>query len=210
MKGKEVISAALGSAFFAVPYLALATPLAPALIIGCAALGASELVFSSIKKKETLKETNLTLYEKLSKAKKENKQILSLIPKIEDVEIRKCLNEINETVDKIIKEIEKNPKKEKGIKNFFDYYLPVTVKIIDRYDEIENQKLVSTEGKSFMKKADEMIKNTNESFKIILASLYQKDIMDIDADMKIYNMMLKADGITSDNSIMKVGKKNEK
>ena len=88
--------------------------------------------------------------------------------------------------------------------------MPVTVKIIDRYDEIENQKLVSTEGKSFMKKADEMIKNTNESFKIILASLYQKDIMDIDADMKIYNMMLKADGITSDNSIMKVGKKNEK
>ena len=210
MKGKEVISAALGSAFFAVPYLALATPLAPALIMGCAAFGASELVFSSIKKKETLKETNLTLYEKLSKAKKENKQILSLISKIEDVEIRKCLNEINETVDKIIKEIEKNPKKEKGIKNFFDYYLPVTVRIIDRYDEIENQKLVSTEGKSFMKKADEMIKNTNESFKIILASLYQKDIMDIDADMKIYNMMLKADGITSDNSIMKVGKKNEK
>ena len=55
-----------------------------------------------------------------------------------------------------------------------------------------------------------MIKNTNESFKTILASLYQKDIMDIDADMKIYDMMLKADGITSDNLIMKGGKSNEK
>lgn len=210
MKGKEFISAALGSAFFAVPYLALSTPLAPAIIIGVSAFGASELVFSSFKKKETLKDTNISLYEKISKSKKQNKQIIEIIPKIENSEIREALNEINDTVDKIIKEVEKKPKKADNIKNFFDYYLPVLLKIVNRYDEIENQKLVSTEGKEFIKKADQMIKNTNESFKTILASLYQKDIMDIDADMKIYDMMLKADGITSDNLIMKGGKSNEK
>lgn len=210
MKGKEFISAALGSAFFAVPYLVLSTPLAPAIIIGVSAFGASELVFSSFKKKETLKDTNISLYEKISKSKKQNKQIIEIIPKIENSEIREALNEINDTVDKIIKEVEKKPKKADNIKNFFDYYLPVLLKIVNRYDEIENQKLVSTEGKEFIKKADQMIKNTNESFKTILASLYQKDIMDIDADMKIYDMMLKADGITSDNLIMKGGKSNEK
>ena len=209
MKGKDLVSAAMGSAFFAVPYVVLATPIIPAVAIGAAAFTASELVFSSFKPKETLKTTNITLYEKLTKAKRENKQIINLIPKIDSMEIRECLNHIHDTVDKIIKEIEKNPRKEKNIKNFFDYYLPVLVKITDRYDEIENQRLVSSEGKSFMKKADLMIKNTKDAFDTILASLYQKDIMDADAEMKIYDMMMDADGITSGNSIMK-GVKNEK
>ena len=207
MKGKDIMSAALGSAFFAVPYVALATPILPAVAIGAAAFTASELVLSSFKPKETLKTTNITLYEKLTKAKKENKQIISLIPKIDSIEIRECLNHIHDTVDKIIKEIEKNPKKEKNIKNFFEYYLPVLVKITDRYDEIENQRLVSSEGKSFMKKADLMIKNTKDAFDTILASLYQKDIMDADAEMKIYDMMMDADGITSGELVMK-GVKN--
>ncbi len=209
MKGKDLVSAALGSAFFAVPYVALATPIIPAVAIGAAAFTASELVFSSFKPKETLKTTNITLYEKLTKAKRENKQIINLIPKIDSMEIRDCLNHIHDTVDKIIKEIEKNPRKEKNIKNFFEYYLPVLVKITDRYDEIENQRLVSSEGKSFMKKANLMIKNTKDAFDTILASLYQKDIMDADAEMKIYDMMMNADGITSGDSIMK-GVKNEK
>lgn len=210
MKGKDIVSALVGSSFFALPYIALATPLAPALAIGASAFVASELVLSSYKPKETLKTTNFNLYTKLNKAKKDNKKILDLIPKIDNMETRKNLNEINDTVNKIIKEVEKTPKKENNIKNFFDYYLPVLVKITDRYDEIENQRLVSTEGKEFINKADTMISNTKDAFNTILASLYEKDIMDADADMKIFDMMLKAEGITNDNSIMKQGKKARK
>ena len=210
MKGKDIVSAIVGSSFFALPYIALATPLAPALAIGTSAFVASELVLSSYKPKETLKDTNISLYTKINKAKKDNKKILELIPKIENMSTRKNLNEIYDTVNKIIKEVEKIPKKENNIKNFFDYYLPVLVKITDRYDEIENQRLVSTEGKEFINKADTMISNTKDAFNTILASLYEKDIMDADADMKIFDMMLKAEGITNDNSIMKQGKKARK
>ena len=46
MKNKDIISAIIGSAFFAVPYLAFSTPLAPALAIGVAAFGAGELILS--------------------------------------------------------------------------------------------------------------------------------------------------------------------
>ena len=55
MNNKEFVSAVVGGAFFAVPYLGLSFALAPALAIGCAAFGASELVLSGIKGKETLK-----------------------------------------------------------------------------------------------------------------------------------------------------------
>lgn len=209
MKNKEVISAVLGSTFFAIPYLALSVTLFPSLAIGCAAFGASELMLSGIKGKDTLKDTDRPLYEKINTAKKQNKEIANLIPKVENRDTRINLGEIKQTVTKIIEVIEKEPKKAKRIDNFFDYYLPVLVKIVNRYDEIENQRLVSTEGKDFMIKADKMIKDTNSSFKTILASLYQKDIMDADAEMKVYNMMLKADGIVEDNLIMKGDNQDE-
>ena len=209
MKNKDVVSAVVGGAFFALPYAALSIALAPSLVIGAAAFGATELVCSSFKKQETLKDTNQPLYKKISTARKQNDEILNLIPQVEKIETQKNLNEIHDTVEKIINLIEKEPKKEKKAKNFFEYYLPVLLKIAKRYDEIENQKLISSEGKKFMDKADKMISDTLSAFKQILASLYEKDIMDADAEMKIYETMLKADGIVEDDLVKKGSKQNE-
>ena len=147
---------------------------------------------------------------KLNNAKKQNKEILDLVPKVDSLETKCNLSEINETVDKIIKTVEDSPNKAKKLDNFFDYYLPVLIKIVKRYDEVENQKLVSKEGKGFMKKADNMINETAKAFKTILASLYKNDIMDADADMKVYDLMLKADGIVDNNPIMKGSDDDEK
>ena len=209
MKNKEVTSALLGSTFFAIPYLGLSVALAPSLVIGGCAFLASELMFSGVKTKEKLKNTNKTLYQKILEARKEQKQIKNLIPKVENIETQKNLKEINETINKILEEVEKNPKKEKSLNNFFDYYLPVLIKITTRYDEIENTRLTSTDEKKFMTKAEKVIKDTNKAFKTILSNLYQKDIMDTDADMKVYELMLKADGIVEDN-IIKKGEQDEK
>ena len=201
MKNKEITSALLGSTFFAIPYLGLSVALAPSLVIGGCAFLASELMFSGIKTKDKLRNTNKSLYQKIIEARKEQKQIKTLIPKVENIETQKNLKEINETINKILEEVEKNPKKEKSLNNFFDYYLPVLIKITSRYDEIENTRLTSNDEKKFMTKAEKVIKDTNKAFKTILSNLYQKDIMDTDADMKVYELMMKADGIVEDNII---------
>jgi len=208
MKNKDVTSAIVGGAFFAIPYLGMSVALLPSLIIGGVAFTAGELVLSGIKPKLTLKNTNISLYKKIEQAKRQNKEIKDIIPKVESEYTKTNLREINTTVDKILDVVEKSPKKEKRLNNFFDYYLPVLITVISKYDEIENQKLVSKEGKGFITKADKMIEETNKAFKMILSSLYQKDIMDIEADLKVYDMMLKADGITEDE-IMKGSRDNE-
>ena len=206
---KEIISAVIGGTFFAIPYLGLSITLAPALAIGAAAFGASELVLSGFKTKEILKDTNRSLYLKLNKAKKQNKEIHNLISKVESDATKKNLSNIYDTVNKIVATVEENPKKANSLGNFFDYYLPVLIKIVNKYDEVENQKLDSSEGKEFMVKADKMISDTNKAFETLLSNLYEKDIIDADADMKVYNIMLKADGIVDDNLIMKGSDKDE-
>ena len=194
MKHSEIISAAIGGTFFAVPYLALAVPLAPSLAIGAAAFAAGELVFRT-NVVESLKETNLSLYKTLEEAKKQNKHILDTIPKLENDELKKTLNEINDTVNKIIKTIEKNPEKEKKLKNFFDYYLPVTVKLVDRYDEIENQRINSNDTKDFNTNTINTINEINDVFKQFLNTLYQSDMSDTKVEIKVLNSMLKSDGL---------------
>ena len=194
MKHSEVVSGVIGGSFFAIPYLALSVPFLPSLAIGAAAFAAGELVLKT-NVVETLKETNLDLYHKLQKARKQNQHILDSIPVVENEELRIELNEINDTTTKIIETIEKNPNKEKKLKNFFDYYLPVTVKLLDRYDEIENQRLNSKDSKKFNENTLKTIKEINSVFKQFLNSLYEDDMTDANVEIKVLNSMLKADGL---------------
>ena len=39
-----------------------------------------------------------------------------------------------------------------------------------------------------------MVKEINKSYKKILDNLYKKEIVDMDAEMKVFNSLLKADG----------------
>ena len=208
MKNSSIISAILGSAFFAVPYLGLSLGTIPSLAIGVTAFGASELIFHKSQKEINGEEKNL--YEKLTEAKETNGKIEKMIPKIESKELVNTIKQINETVTKIINTVEKKPEKYKVMSNFFNYYLPVTLNILTRYDEIENQRLTTQDSQKFMKSAEDMIKNINEAFKKQLSNLYQSDMIDTDAEMKVFYSMLKSDGYDTktDFEIKKGGKEN--
>ncbi|MBR1802451.1 MAG: 5-bromo-4-chloroindolyl phosphate hydrolysis family protein [Clostridia bacterium] len=143
--------------------------------------------------------TTKTLYDTLTEAKQTNDQIEKMISKIEDPELVGWIKEIHETVSKIISTIEKKPEKYKATNNFFSYYLPVTMQILNRYDEIENQSLTSEESKKFMESTKNMVGKINEAFKKQLSNLYQSDMIDTDAEMKVFESMLKADGYHQDD-----------
>lgn len=205
MKNSEVASALVGGAFFAVPYLALSIPIVPSLVIGACAFAAGELVFRT-DAVQSLKESNNSLYQTLENAKKQNKHILQMIPLIDNIDVTKNLNEIHDSVNKIIKTIEKDPSKEKLIKNFFDYYLPVTVKLVDRFDEIENQKINSKESRTFNDSTVKMIEEINGVFKVFINNLYKDDMLDANVEIKVLNSMLKADGLGKNEIKVEVSK----
>ena len=205
MKNKNIIASVVGAGFFAVGYLGLAIGLAPAIAIGGAAFVASELVISGNKKIQEVIEP--TFKEKVTIAKRQIAYLKDMIPKINDEEMQNDLKDITTSSNKIINRIEENTLKNKTATKFMDYYLPVCVKIVSRYDEIEDQSLTSRDSKEFMKNTGKILKATNKAFKKILNSLYQNEIIDADAEMKVFNTMLKADGF--DETIMKDGDADE-
>ena len=203
MKNKDIISGVVGASFFAVGYLGLSLTFPPALLLGATSFVASELLINGAKKEEV---KELTFKEKINDAKNKNKHIKDMISSIESDTVKKDLEGITKSASKIINTIEKNNLKNKTTNKFLDYYLPICVKIVDRYDEIENQSLTSKDSKKFMEYSQKIIGDTNSAFNKILDSLYQSDILNADAEMKVYNSMLKADGY--EKSILE-GEKDE-
>lgn len=194
MKNKEVISGILGGTFFAATFLAVGLPIVPALVVGISAFVGSELLMSktNILTFDKVDETNVQ--EVMNDAKSKSKYILDMAEKIDDDAVQKYLKEISSTTNKIINTILKNPKKIKQSEKFFTYYLPITVGIVNKYDEIENQRLSSKDAKVFFENASESLNEINSSFKKILNNMYESDIENATADMKVLNNILKSDG----------------
>lgn len=194
MKNKEVLSGIIGGSFFTLTYLAVGLPLLPALLVGTGAFIGGELLMSktNILTFDKVDETNVDAV--LKDAKNKAKFIASSVSKIDDNDIKNYLTEISYTTEKIVESVSKNKKKIKRNEKFFTYYLPITVGIINKYDEIENQNLSSKEVKEFYTKAKESLKEINNSFKKILNNLYSSDIENAETDMKVLNNILKSDG----------------
>ena len=168
----------------------------PSLAIGIAAYGAGELIFYTNKEKIV---ENKKIEEILIDARNKNLIIKKMISLVEDSELKENISQIYSSIEKIINTVEKNPEKYRIVDNFFEYYLPETINILKKYDEIENQKLSSKEIDDFMKKTKNMIKKINLAFKNQLSNLYQTDIIDTDAEMKVFESMLKSDGYDDNN-----------
>ncbi len=200
MKKIYIYSAILGGAFFAVPYVALGIELLPSLVISAAAYGAGTLIFKD-RSKLDLSIDKKNLYDILKEAKEETLQISNISKQIEDKEVVENINQICDISNKIIDTLSKNPNKLGQARNFLNYYLPVTIKILTRYDEIENQRLNTTESKEFMESVKRMTEKIKNAFNEQLNNMYQTEMIDTDAEIKVFESMLKSDGFLEDINI---------
>ena len=199
MKKGYIYAAVLGGTFFAVPYLALGLELIPSLAMSVAAYGAGSLIFKDKNKKNidfSIDKKNL--YDILKEAKSMTTEIDNISKKLEDKKLIENVKTICETSNKIIDTLSKNPNKLGQARNFLNYYLPVTIKILTRYDEIENQKLNTAESNKFMKSIQELTEKIKDAFNEQLNNMYQSDMIDTDAEIKVFETMLKSDGFLND------------
>ena len=194
MKKQYILSCILGGTFFAVPYLALNISALPAAAIGIAAYGAGTLLFKDRTKIDLTDDITIQDKEDLKRAKDMVNKLKEISTKLKDRELVKNTKEICITSDKIIDTVIERPEKIKKIRNFLNYYLPVTTRILERYDEIENQKLTTAETKRFMTSVEEMIAKIKTAFEQQLSNIYQTEMIDTDAELKVFETMLKSDG----------------
>lgn len=200
MKNGPILSGIAGGICFAVPYMILSGPigapmaLSASILTGVFGFGAGTLLFNDSKMREYTIDTEKEDVEQvLAKAKKMSSDIMGMVNRVEDPDLQIDIREIYQASNKIINTVAKTPKKIKYVQTFFNYYLPETLKLLRKYDEIENQKLGKA-GDEFMLKTRKMVSKIKVAFNEQLAHLYQEDMIDTDAEMKVFDTMIKSDG----------------
>lgn len=202
MKKRYIVSGLLGGGFFAASYLALSLPIIPASLTAVAAFASGLLMFKDGYSIDDLGEKNQESYRKLLEDSHNNLKALKKVKsQISDIIIEKHITNIIDSTEKIIKVLHEKPNKIASASKFLNYYLPVTIRILERFDEIYDQKLTSDSSKEFLDRIRNMIINIEEAFDNQLNNLYNDELIDTNAEIKVFEAMLKEDGLLG-NSIL--------
>ncbi len=208
MKLSYILSVIIAIVVFCLLYLGLDLNVIFSAFISVVTYFACTMIF---KERDSLQEKidrDALEFEKLtSNAISNIKKIESFKNEINNKELVNNILKICETSNKIINTIKENPKKAKQIKKFVDYYLPFTLNILTQYNKIEDQSLTSIESKEFMTKVETMIERVKEACESQLNNMYETDLVNTNADIKVFETMLKTDGLVDDNMNIKLDRK---
>ena len=204
MKGGPIVSAIVGAGFTAGMLAILPGSVGAAAAAGVVSFIATNLI---LKDDDDLTKIslgrNIDITDIVNSSLQLNAKLYSYQKKIDDKEMVVLIRSIYDTSSKIIFAVKKTPAKYQYATKFFNYYLQETVQLITKYDEIENQYMTSEEVANYFEKSKNMLIKIDRAFKKQLSNLYKEDILDSKADMKVFDTMLKSDGI--DDNEIKVG-----
>ena len=211
MKASYIISIIIAIIAFCGLYLGLDLNVIFSIFISLGSYYALTLIFNRNEVLQEKIDLERIEYEQLTaQATNTIKQIKGLEGKIENQGIQSNISQICETSDKILLSLKEKPKKMKQVRKFVDYYLPFTLKILDQYDRVENQSLTSQESIDFMERVERMLDRVKLACEAQLNNMYDLDIIDTNADIKVFETMLKTDGLVDNNmNIIDVKKEGE-
>lgn len=209
MKMSYIISIVIGIACFCLMYLGIDLNIIFSALISVGIYFACTMIFNKKEDMQTIVDAEFVEYQKIySEAISVIRKIEMLEPQIESDTIKNNIRDISDTVNKIIASLKENPKKSKQVRKFIEYYLPFTLNILTQYNTIEDQELTSKESKEFMQKVEKMLDRVKDACEMQLNNMYESDLLNTNADIKVFETMLKSDGLVDDN--MNIIKVNEK
>lgn len=115
---------------------------------------------------------------------------------VQDVEVRKKINELMRITDKITQDAIHDPSDIPQIKKFMNYYLPTTIKLLNAYDRMSAQGIGGENLDKSMKSINEMLDQAIVAYKKRLDSLFENQALDIETDIEVMNQMLAREGLS--------------
>lgn len=143
--------------------------------------------------KEKIENKKESKSEKLSDAQKYIDKINSLNKKIPNEEITNGLYQTCDLLNQI--DLVNKAKKDDKLTKLYDYYLPILIDVLEKYDELDDSPV---RGEEFTKTESKLIKTIiliNEALKTIYSGLHEEDYMNLNADITTLQSLLKKDGL---------------
>ena len=121
-------------------------------------------------------------------------ELNKLSMEIDNEKIGSKINEIMRISKSIFDFITKNPSKVKQIRQFMNYYLPTTVKLLKDYNEFRRQEAKGANITSAMQKIKGVLDTIINAFKKLLDDLFMDKALDVSVDIEVLEKMIKEKG----------------
>ena len=122
------------------------------------------------------------------------KNLRTLNDRIEDEEISRQIDRIEEISRQIFREVERNPEKEKKISALMNGYLPTTQKLLDSYATFEEAGVDGEKTAQAKQRIAANMARIVRGFEKQLDELYSMDVLDVETDIRVMESMLRRDG----------------
>ena len=98
--------------------------------------------------------------------------------------------------DKIIQDAIEDPSDVPQIKQFMNYYLPTTLKLLNSYDRMSSQGISGSNLDKSMENIESMLDTAIAAYKKQLDALFANQALDIETDIQVMNQMLEREGLS--------------
>lgn len=123
--------------------------------------------------------------------------IRRLNDEIPDERISAQIDLIERLTAQIFDCVRKNPKKLSQIRQFLNYYLPTTIKLMEQYVTLQNQNVKTENITEGMQKIEDLLDKVIIAFQRQLDALFEADVVDITADIRVMEQMMASEGLTN-------------
>lgn len=102
-------------------------------------------------------------------------------------------------IAKIFERAEEHPEVIPDLKHLMDYYLPMTVKLLDAYEDMDSQPVQGKNIRSSKKEIEDTLDTLNVAFEKLLDSIFQDTAWDVSSDISVLHTMLAQEGLTEND-----------
>ncbi len=168
--------------------------------------------YLNLKKEQIAKESNKEkLKEEIDNSGKEEiesiikigrnyiEQIKTVRNELYREEIAIKLDKLVNIGDQILNYVEKNPKKTQEVNKFVNHYLPITIKLINSYKELNNQVVQGDNIKNAKIEIEKSVDLINNAFENLLDDLYEDVVLDISTDISVLKTLFKQEGLSEED-----------
>ena len=131
------------------------------------------------------------------------RRIQELNDAIPDYRMSAKLKQIEILTSSILSQVEKKPDKRKSVRQFMDYYLPTTIKLLEQYVNLQEVGLPGENITTGMERIEAMLDKVIVAFQKQLDGLFARDVVDITADIQVMEQMMAQNGLTNQRDFLR-------
>jgi 5-bromo-4-chloroindolyl phosphate hydrolysis protein len=124
------------------------------------------------------------------------KQIRAINDALPEEEISNKLYRLENIVSQILEHIENNPKKLPEVNKFTNHYLPITLKLVKSYKELNDQPVQGENITNAKNEIEKSIDFINTAFEKLLDDLFEEVALDISTDISVLETLFTQEGLT--------------